>query len=273
MHDRPHRDALKGVVAFCQEICSVKISVFHTPELTPQFSGSESPTTPAPDCAIAIDVLRATTTIATALAAGAESVQAFCTLEELMTTSEAWPADRRIRIGERGGKTVEGCDLGNSPLDCTPDRVAGKRLFMSTTNGTRALQTIQNAPVVLAAALVNRRAIVDFVLAQQPATLWMTASGWEGSFSLEDTVCAGAIISALLEKLGQDSDWFGNDEAVAALALYDQWRDRLLQLFHQASHGQRLLRLGLLEDLEYCASQDRLDVVPIQTAPAVLTCA
>ena len=248
----------------------MKISVFHTPELTPDWTGAESPTTAAPDCAIAIDVLRATTTIATALAAGAESVQAFCTLEELMTVSEAWPADRRIRIGERGGQTVEGCDLGNSPLDCTPDRVSGKRLFMSTTNGTRALQTVQQAPIVLAAALVNRRAIVDFLLDRQPETLWMTASGWEGSFSLEDTVCAGAIIAALLEKIGDNHDWFGNDEAVAALALYEQWQDRLLHLFHKASHGQRLLRLGLTADLDYCASQDRLDVVPIQIAPAVL---
>jgi 2-phosphosulfolactate phosphatase len=248
----------------------VKISVFHTPELTPDSMGAESPTTAAPDCAIAIDVLRATTTIATALAAGADSVQAFCTIDELMAASETWPADRRIRIGERGGKTVEGCDLGNSPLDCTADRVGGKRLFMSTTNGTRALQKIQNTPIVLAAALVNRRAIVDFLLDRQPATLWMTASGWEGSFSLEDTVCAGAIISGLLEKLDRDSDWFGNDEAVAALALYEQWRDRLLQLFYQASHGQRLLRLGLTDDLAYCASQDQLDIVPIQVTPGVI---
>jgi 2-phosphosulfolactate phosphatase len=248
----------------------VKISVFHTPELTPDSMGAESPTTAAPDCAIAIDVLRATTTIATALAAGADSVQAFCTIDELMAASAAWPADRRIRIGERGGKTVEGCDLGNSPLDCTTDRVAGKRLFMSTTNGTRALQKIQKTPIVLAAALVNRRAIVDFLLDRQPATLWMTASGWEGSFSLEDTVCAGAIISGLLEKLDRDSDWFGNDEAVAALALYEQWRDQLLQLFYQASHGQRLLRLGLTDDLAYCASQDQLDIVPIQVTPGVI---
>ncbi|TAD78695.1 MAG: 2-phosphosulfolactate phosphatase family protein [Oscillatoriales cyanobacterium] len=248
----------------------MKISIFHTPELTPDLIGTASPTTAVPDCAIAIDVLRATTTIATALAAGADSVQAFCTIDGLMTVSEDWPADRRIRIGERGGKTVEGCDLGNSPLDCTPDRVGGKRLFMSTTNGTRALQKIQNTPIVLAAALVNRRAIVDFLLDRQPETLWMTASGWEGSFSLEDTVCAGAIIAGLLEKIDRDSDWFGNDEAVAALALYEQWRDRLLQLFYQASHGQRLLRLGLTEDLAYCASQDQLNIVPIQVAPGVI---
>jgi 2-phosphosulfolactate phosphatase len=127
----------------------VKLFIYHTPELTP--------TDKVPDCAIAIDVLRATTTIATALNAGAEAVQVFSDMEKLMQVSEQWPADKRLRAGERGGAMVTGCDLGNSPLDCTPELVQGRRLFISTTNGTRALQCVQDAPVVLAAALVNRQ--------------------------------------------------------------------------------------------------------------------
>jgi 2-phosphosulfolactate phosphatase len=143
-------------------------------------------------------ILRATTTIATALNAGAEAVQAFSDMEKLMQVSEQWPADKRLRAGERGGAMVAGCDLGNSPLDCTPELVQGRRLFISTTNGTRALQCVQNAPVVLAAALVNRQAAVQYILDQQPETVWLVGSGWEGSFSLEDTACAGAIAHSLL---------------------------------------------------------------------------
>lgn len=241
----------------------MKLFIYHTPELTP--------TEKVPDCAIAIDVLRATTTIATALNAGAEAVQAFSDMEKLMQVSEQWPIQKRLRAGERGGAKVEGCDLGNSPLECTPERVQGRRLFISTTNGTRALQCVQNAPIVLAAALINRAAVVQYVLSQKPETLWLVGSGWEGSFSLEDTACAGAIASSLLEELNCSlEELAGNDEAIGAIALYSQWKDQLLDLFHHASHGQRLLRLDCHDDLKYCAQTDSLDVLPIQKEPGVL---
>lgn len=241
----------------------MKLFIYHTPELTP--------TDKVPDCAIAIDVLRATTTIATALNAGAEAVQAFSDMEKLMQVSEEWPPEKRLRAGERGGAMVAGCDLGNSPLDCTPERVGGRRLFISTTNGTRALQCIQNSPVVLAAAFVNRQAVVQYILAQQPETVWLVGSGWEGSFSLEDTACAGAIAHSLLENLNCPLDELaGNDEVIGAIALYSQWQDKLLDMFHHASHGKRLLRLECHEDLKYCAQPDILDVLPIQREPGVL---
>lgn len=241
----------------------MKLFIYHTPELTP--------TDKIPDCAIAIDVLRATTTIATALNSGAEAVQAFSNMEKLMQVSEEWPADKRIRAGERGGAMVSGCDMGNSPLDCTPERVQGRRLFISTTNGTRALQCVQNAPVVMAAAFVNRQAVVQYVVSQKPETVWLLGSGWEGSFSLEDTTCAGAIAHSLLTELDCSlEELAGNDEVVNAVALYSQWQDNLLGMFHHASHGQRLLRLDCHDDLKYCCQTDVLDVVPIQRELGVL---
>lgn len=241
----------------------MKLFIYHTPELTP--------TDRVPDCAIAIDVLRATSTIATALNAGAEAVQAFSDMEKLMHVSEQWPADKRLRAGERGGAMVAGCDLGNSPLDCTPERVQGRRLFISTTNGTRALQCVQNSPIVLAAAFINRQAVVQYILAQQPETVWLVGSGWEGGFSLEDTTCAGAIASSLVEHLDTPlQEIAGNDEVVNAIALYSQWKDKLLEMFHHATHGQRLLRLDCHDDLEYCAQTDILDTLPIQVEPGVL---
>lgn len=235
----------------------MKVFVYHTPERVP--AG------PLPDCAIAVDVLRATTTIATALAAGAEAVQAFSDLDQLVQTSENWPAERRIRIGERGGQMVEGFDLGNSPFDCTPERVQGCRIFMSTTNGTRALERVTGAKTVLAAALVNRRAVVQYLQAQPQQQIWIVGSGWEGSFSLEDTVCAGAIAHSL--HLATDlslEDLAGNDETIAAIALYRHYQDELMTLMTQASHGQRLLKLGRHEDLKYCAQTDSLEILPIQ---------
>ncbi|MBW4680819.1 MAG: 2-phosphosulfolactate phosphatase family protein [Microcoleus vaginatus WJT46-NPBG5] len=241
----------------------MKLFVYHTPELTPTDS--------QPDCAIAVDVLRATTTMATALNAGAEAVQVFSDMEKLMQVSEEWPAEKRLRAGERGGSKVAGCDLGNSPLDCTPERMQGRRLFISTTNGTRALQRVQNASVVLAAAFINRQAVVNYLISQKPETVWIVGSGWEGSYSLEDTACAGALADSLLSGIGGTLSAFaGNDETVAAIALYRQWQDQLLELMHHASHGQRLLRLDCHEDLKYCVQMDILDVLPIQREPGVL---
>jgi 2-phosphosulfolactate phosphatase len=244
----------------------VKLFVFHTPELTPPEA--------TPDCAIAIDVLRATTTMATALDAGAEAVQVFSSIDELMQVSEQWSPDKRLRAGERGGATVPGCDLGNSPLDCTPELVKGRRLFISTTNGTRCLERIQEAPTVLTAALINRSAAVKYLLTHQPETVWIVGSGWEGSFSLEDTVCAGAILHSLDQHLLANghslADLAGNDEVFGAIALYIQWQEHLLALLHQASHGKRLLRLHCEADLAYCAQTDILDTLPIQKEPGVL---
>jgi len=235
----------------------VKLFVYHTPELCPSDN--------FPDCAVAIDVLRATTTIATALHAQAEAVQAFSTIEALMEVSAQWPTDLRLRAGERGGATVDGCDLGNSPLNCTPDLVKGKRLFISTTNGTRCLERVRDAQVVMTAALVNRQAAVDYILAKQPETVWLVGSGWEGGYSLEDTVCAGAIAQHLMPQYH-----IGNDEVIAAIALYSQWHNNLLDLFTQSSHGQRLLRLNCHDDLAYCAKTDILNTLPMQTEPGVL---
>lgn len=241
----------------------VKLFVFHTPE--------EVPAAGLPDCAVAIDVLRATSTIAAALYAGAEAVQVFSDIDKLMQVSESWPSSKRLRAGERGGGKVEGCDLGNSPLDHTAARTEGRRLFMSTTNGTRCLERVQQAPTVITGALTTRQAVVNFVLNHQPEQVWMVGSGWEGSYSLEDTVCAGAIVHGLIVATGLSfKELAGNDAAIAAVSLYLQWQDQLLELLHYASHGQRLLGLDNEADLQYCAQLDSLDVVPMQQEQGVL---
>ena len=92
-----------------------------------------------------IDVLRATTTISWALKNGADSIQVFADLDLLKESAIKWQAEKRLMLGERGGKKIEGFDLGNSPLSVTKKVVNGKRLFMSTTNGTKSLQKVQSA--------------------------------------------------------------------------------------------------------------------------------
>lgn len=241
----------------------MKFFVYHTPE--------EVPDGPSPSCAVAIDVLRATSTMAAALEAGVEAIQVFSDIDDLLAKSADWPAEKRLRAGERGGARVDGCDLGNSPLDHSVEMSQGKRLFMSTTNGTRCLARIQDAPLVITAALTTRKAVVDFLLIHRPETVWLVGSGWEGTYSLEDTVCAGAIVEGIMAATGQDyTALAGNDSTVAATSLYVQWQTQLPQLMRYASHGQRLLRLNNEADLAYCAQLDVLDIVPTQREPGVL---
>lgn len=241
----------------------MKLFVYHTPERTP--------TTELPDCAVVIDVLRATTTIATALNAGAEAVQAFSNIEDLMRQSESWSADKRLRAGERGGVMIEGFDLGNSPLAYQPATVKDKRLFLTTTNGTRALRRVEKSSQVITAAQINRRSAVNYLLKTQPETVWLVGSGWQGDYSVEDTACAGAIAQSIIQQSDMSlMDLCGNDEVIGAIALYEQWQDDLLNVFRQCSHGQRLLKLDGDKDLQYCSQTDTMDVLPIQQEPGVL---
>ncbi|CDN11086.1 MAG: 2-phosphosulfolactate phosphatase family protein [Richelia sp.] len=241
----------------------MKLFVYHTPELTP--------TEHLPECAVVVDVLRATTTMATVLASGGEAVQVFSDLDLLIKTSESWAMEKRLRAGERGGAKVPGFDLGNSPLDCVPEKVQGRRLFISTTNGTRALQRVQQAETLITAAFVNRNTVVKYLLEHRPENVWIVASGWEGSFSLEDTACAGAIADSIVQQSNLSAnDIAGNDEVISSIALYTQWQDNLVELFHHASHGKRLLNLAGNEDIKYCAQTDILEILPIQQDPGVL---
>ncbi len=260
--------------AYQRHETAMEIFVYHTPDQVPDLSKKARKgglQLDMPACAIVIDVLRATTTMATALESGAEAIQVFDDLDELFRVSKRWPTERRLLAGERGGEKLEGFDLGNSPAECTPACVGGKRLFMSTTNGTRALERVQQVPILMTASLTNRAAVVRYLLQEQPHTVWIVAAGWRGGFSLEDTICAGAIACGLSVERG--SDCAGDDEAIAAMALFEQWQTRLPQLLRYAHHGRGLAALGCGEDLDYCARIDSVDVVPLQVEPGVLKAA
>ena len=223
-----------------------------------------------PEAAVVIDVLRATTTIAWALNNGAEAIEVFANIEELKQKALKWPVERRLLIGERGGKRLDGFDLGNSPLGVEPTLVKGKRLFMSTTNGTRALQRVRDAGRLYTMALCNRKAIAERLFGERPNYLCILGSGWEGSYSLEDSLAAGALAAMLLE-WDKDLIRIGNDEMNSAVALWEKWQLRREDCLRVATHGQRLVKLGNHDaDFKCCAELDNLSVVPIQLEKGVL---
>jgi 2-phosphosulfolactate phosphatase len=248
----------------------VQLSYFHTSESVPLLEG---PAEGGPDAAVVIDVLRATTTIAWALQNGAEAVQAFADLAALEASAAAWPAEQCLRAGERGGQRLEGYDLGNSPLAVTPERVGGKRIFMSTTNGTRSLDRVRAVPLLVTACLPNRTAVARRLIERDCRSVWLVGSGWEGAYSLEDSLAAGAVASAAIELAVAPHRGVscGNDEMLAALALWQQWRHDTETCLRAASHGQRLIGLGDHDaDFSCCAAVDCLEIVPVQAEPGVL---
>lgn len=248
----------------------MQIAYFHTSESVPPVL---APSEGGPDAAVVIDVLRATTTIAWSLENGAEAIQAFADLQELEAAAAAWPAAQRLRAGERGGKRVEGYDLGNSPLAVTAEVVGGKRIFMSTTNGTRSLAAVREVPLLLTACLPNRTAVARRLIERDARLVWVVGSGWEGDYSLEDSLAAGAVASAAIELAVAPHRGVScaNDEMLAALALWQQWRHDTETCLRAASHGQRLIGLGDHDaDFRCCAAVDSLSLVPMQAEAGVL---
>ena len=178
------------------------------------------------------------------------------------------PKDK-ILVGERGGKKLDGFDLGNSPLGVSPDRVKGKRVFMSTTNGTRSLHRVRESKSLYTMALPNRKAIADRLKSDNPNEVWIVGSGWEGSYSLEDSLAAGALASLLMDQL--ESVQIVNDELMASIALWKNWENDVEGCLRIASHGQRLAGIGNHDDdFACCASLDNLSVIPKQIEMGVL---
>ncbi len=233
------------------------------------YAAADVPSGIIPETSVVIDVLRATTTIAWALENGANSVQVFADVDELKNEANSFNEEDKILVGERGGKKLDGFDLGNSPLGVSKEKVRGKRVFMSTTNGTRSLHRVRESKSLYTMALPNRKAIAERLISDNPKEVWIVGSGWEGSYSLEDSLAAGALASLLKDKLGSVSIF--NDELMASLALWKTWENDVEGCLRIASHGQRLVGIGNHdEDFACCASLDNLSVIPKQIEMGVL---
>jgi len=222
------------------------------------------------DVAVVIDVLRATTTISWALNNGADSIQVFADLDLLKETAFQWDPDKRLMLAERGGKKIKGFDLGNSPLSVSKETVYGRRLFMSTTNGTKSLQKVQNVDYLFAMALPNRKAVAERIMSLNKKNVLILGSGWEGSYSLEDSLAAGALACYMEQNFRSEIN-IANDELQASLALWNFWKNDILKCLKTATHGKRLTSLGDYEDdFKCCSELDCLDIVPIQVERGVI---
>ncbi len=208
---------------------------------------------------VVIDVLRATTTIATALANGAAGVIPVLGPEDAVEIAKRLDRDRVLLCGERASVRIDGFDLDNSPASYPREVVAGKTIVFTTTNGTRALRAGATAASLRAGAMVNRAAVAA-ALAAQDGDIVLLCAGVHGRFALEDALGAGALVDALVDQVpGLEL----HDGARAAALLYRAVAPRLTEAVASADHAHELAKLGFSADLERCATLDVLDVVPI----------
>jgi 2-phosphosulfolactate phosphatase len=208
--------------------------------------------------AVMIDVVRASTTIVTALANGARAVVPVATPAEAAARARAWPGGPVLLGGERSGAPPPGFDCGNSPAEYTPERVGGRTVVFTTTNGTRALLAVGGARRVAVAGFVNAAAVVDW-LARQEADALLVCAGELGRFCLEDATCAGLLVERLRAARPGAAV---SDAARAAAVLYGHYRADLGVLLAEAAWARMLAARGRGADLPLCAGLDVFDVVP-----------
>jgi 2-phosphosulfolactate phosphatase len=210
---------------------------------------------------LVIDVLRASTTVAVALANGAKAVIPFESSDEVVARAKQFERDDVLLAGERRMHAIPGFDLGNSPREYNAAAVAGKTVLLTTTNGTVALAGIQGARDVIVASYVNHSAVSTMIraAARGEADLTIVCAGRDRQFALEDAACAGRFTRAL----SRPSAMRLNDAAQACSLIDRRYGDRLDRLFEDSEHGRALAEAGFVEDLIVCANVDSHPVIPI----------
>ncbi len=208
---------------------------------------------------VVIDVFRAATTITTALAHGCRLIVPVLTPADARERAREFPSGELLLAGERGGEPIAGFDLGNSPLEYTADRVAGKTIILTTSNGTPALLRAGEARATAVGALVNVTAVARW-LQDQARDVTLLCAGDGADASLEDSVCAGLIVEALVAA-GTPCDLA--DPASISRGVAREYRQRLEDLAIDSTWGRHLARIGRHADLAACLRLDAYPLVPI----------
>lgn len=214
-----------------------------------------------------IDVLRATSTVVVALAAGAPAVRPCAGPDEARRLAARLRADGTpcLLAGEVEAVRAPGFDLGNSPREFIPTAVAGREVVLATTNGTRAVRLLPSGVAGVAlASLLNAAAAAAWLAAaarEAGGGVALVCAGTAGAFSLDDFLGAGAVIDRLEGRFpgGLDLD----DPARAARDAYRQNRGRMGEAVAACGHAGRLFAAGLGEDVAFCAREDVFSLVPV----------
>ena len=207
---------------------------------------------------VIIDVLRATSTITTALHNGAKCIIPVDSVSECLRIGKQIDS---ITAGERDGKIAEGLEYGNSPFEYPASFIAGKTLVLTTTNGTKLLHMAlnNNAKAVIAASFANLTAVCNYLIAQKQNVI-LGCAAWKDRVNVEDSLFAGAVINRIKEHFSINCD-----ASLMAEILYAEAKKDLFEFVKKKniSHYQRLSSYGLEKDIRYCLTEDLANVLVI----------
>ena len=248
----------------------MKIDTILTPAELPALAGRDWRGT----ACVVFDILRATSTFVTALHHGAQAIIPVSDIRAAVAWQQRRP--EMLLAGERAGVRISAAqtggtefDLGNSPREFTAEKVRGRRIVATTTNGTRALRAVANAPTVLAAAFLNLSATAEFLLTDPPVEIVLVCAGTGENTALEDVLAAGALVDLLVagRKIQPDC----TDAALVAWRTFAQLKADLPAALAGSQNGRRLRAMPeLCADVDFCAQRDIFPVVAAMTAAGEL---
>jgi 2-phosphosulfolactate phosphatase len=204
---------------------------------------------------VVIDIFRATSSICYGIENGAEAIIPVSQVEECAAYREK--GLDYLLAAERDGSVVDGFDFGNSPFSYTKEKVAGKTIVLTTTNGTHALHLSRSAKRIVIGSFLNLSALSNWLNTQNENVL-LVCAGWKNNFNLEDTLFAGAVIEQL-----KDKGFVLDDAALAANDLFQVGKSDINGYLKKTSHGERLKKLGIEKDIEFCLQVDLTTAIPV----------
>lgn len=204
---------------------------------------------------VIIDIFRATSSICYGIDNGAEAIIPVAEVEECLAYRDG--NAEYLLAAERNGEVVEGFNFGNSPFSYTREKVEGKTIVLTTTNGTQALHLSRAAKQVVIGSFLNLTSLCNWLKTQQDNIL-LVCAGWKNNFNLEDTLFAGAVVNQLLP-----SGFKPDDAAIAANDLYEIGKGDLNAYLAKTSHSERLKKLGIEADIAFCLNVDLTTAIPV----------
>ncbi len=226
----------------------MNIEVCHTPQAYSLFHKENA-------IVVVIDIFRATSAIVTAFYNGVSKMIPVATVDE----AREYQRNGFLAAAERDGEVIEGFELGNSPFGYMNNKVKGKTIAISTTNGTQAIEASRKCSKIVIGSFLNIDVLCEYLMSQNKDVILLCA-GWKNKFNLEDTVFAGAVVHKLT---ADDSNTIDCDSAIAAKHLYELAKDDLFTFLSDSSHRKRLAKLDLERDIKYCLTSNQCPVIPV----------
>lgn len=226
----------------------MNIDVCHTPQAYNLFHKENA-------IVVVIDIFRATSAIVTAFYNGVSKMVPVASVEE----AREYQRNGYMAAAERDGEVIEGFELGNSPFGYMNNKVKGKIIAISTTNGTQAIEASRRASKILVGSFLNIDVLCEYLMAQKKDVVLLCA-GWKNKFNLEDTVFAGAVVEKLTSNGNFQVDC---DSAISARHLYNLAKHNLFDFLSDSSHRKRLAKLDLERDIKYCLTPNQCPVIPV----------